>query len=261
MAKFNEKITLRSLLLISYDNESAQKRFKFASRDIIITKLKVKKVTTYSRRKSPTRTIEVQSFSHPNYTPYLKKGKTKGTSQTKQRTITHDYPVSISFYTKGSEEITLDTPVKLRTGKGGSYPKKPKNFDTKMKASAEQVSKAIKGKLKNNNIYVSFSDYVARRYHINGDFYWRQAYNRADEHCLFGRYYPPSKEKSPVKSKKTSKSKNAVNTQSKKKKSKEKPLPKIFLTKHEIAVIDVLFRKGILKDSGYEEHFTIRGNR
>ena len=220
--EFNENITLRSLLAMTRNDNQYKTRFDNAKRDckIFASDLVIKKVSAYSRFNIPRETFEIISMSYPNYPPYVKK---KGD---KQKDIKHSYPVSMSFFMpKGSpQRVSLNSPVKLRTGKGGKVPTRTKRMD-----------KLIQSEENPNRKYACWSDYVAKEFEINLDFYYRNSELRAKRNCLFGKNY--ATKSTNLLKKKPSKS----NRDDKKKKRSRKML---FLTKHEIAVIDYLIRAG-----------------
>lgn len=207
MSKHNPDITLRKLFLMTYDHPEYKNRIEFAERDCIIKSIKIKKVTTHSKYRTPTHSLEITSTSFPNYAPYLKKGKTK------QRTTRHTYPITMSFFfpKKSDQTITMDTPVQLRTGKGGSWPNE---------RTLKNLNKRIKSKDKPRGKYIDLNDAVAQKYHINGDFYWRQSYIRSSLNCLPGRNYAPASSTT-----------------------------KLFLTKHEIAVLYAMAKQGVIENT------------
>jgi len=219
--QFNDKITLRVLLGMTYHDKEYSTRFFNAERDckVFAKDLIIKEVSSYSRYNVPIKTYEVISKSYPNYPPYTKKlGET-------QNKIQHSYPVMMSFFLpKGSpQRVSLNSPVKIRTGRGGKVPTRTKRLD-----------KLIKSKDNPNGKYISWSDYVAQEYEINLDFYYRNSLLRSTRKCLFGKNYA-TKEISKNKPKKKSNRDEAV---------KKRQRRKLFLTKHEIAVITHLLNIG-----------------
>lgn len=183
--EFNPDVTIRGLLEATWTlarsgktkaGNKRESRFENAERDCIIKSISVKKIVVYSKKGIPVYSLEVSSTSEPKYKEYLDKGR-------RTKKVLHTYPVKFSFYfpgAKGDQPLTLDTPVKIRTGKGGKWPK----ITPKMKKSIRS-EKNPRGK------YLSVNDLIAQEYGINGDFYWRISAIRSKLGFLFGVNYAP----------------------------------------------------------------------
>lgn len=157
--KNSEGWTLRRLIQNTYFHMN--NRFDYRDRDVLRS-IKVKKVSVYDgKNPGEARTkYVIQSFSYPQYRPYIKKvGQV-------QRNYKHEYDVTIQL-----EELSLDTDkFKIRTGSDMKW-----DFSSKGKSKKDSRGRIIEG----SNI----------KRGINGDFFFRLSYIRHEAGILFGRNF------------------------------------------------------------------------
>jgi hypothetical protein len=103
-------LTVRNLIYFTYSYFRSV--IDNADRDFIQL-IQIKEVTVYDGKapgKARTKFI-IQSRSTPQYYPYYRPKDSRGRAHATQRTIRHNYDVTISM-----DKLTVDSPIKFRTG-------------------------------------------------------------------------------------------------------------------------------------------------
>lgn len=154
--------TIRTLLLTTYQYK--RNRLEYMKRDVLST-IQIQRVSVYDgKQPGQARTkYVVRSFSYPQYAPYFTKTDSRGRPRTKQRTYKHQYDVTIQL-----DKLSIDVPVKLRTGAAKAWDFGPRG-------------KATKGA----NGRITEGTNVLRG--LNGDFFFRLSNLYAEKGVLFGR--------------------------------------------------------------------------
>ena len=198
----SQGITLRYLLNNTFVH--MRSRYDYAERDVL-KRIIIKKVSVYDGKnigEARTR-FDIISSSYPQYYPYYTKKDSRGRPRTKQRTYKHPYDVIIQM-----EELSLDCDaIKLRTGADAKW----------------DFTNAGKGYWMGKGRNKHWIEGTNVKRGINGDFFFRCSYLRAQAGILFGRNFaewPPRK---------------------------TNPKMILFLTKHELNAIRILVNKGLIQ--------------
>jgi len=222
----NGTFTIKEVLQIT--NTKYRSRFRYAKRDKIYSTVKIQKIKVFDpdRDTAPLIKYQVSTTSKPHYKPYRYKqesGKHKG--RTRQRRILHTYDIVFEITRLSINEKNWV----IRLGSGKTWKKPPQKkvktiySETRKKWSKEQIEKHKRKK----NLYLDIGDYNSRERGINADFLFRCSYVYKKNGHLFGRQYgkyaniPPSKT-----------NKQQI----------------MFFPKHLIVFIELLMKKGILKN-------------
>lgn len=208
MVEFKENTpTISQIYQYTYSNPKLRNRFEYMKRDVLPTKFKIEKRTTYKRNKenlqlTPSERIFVFSQSAPQYRPYSSV-KTKGAKR--QLKIRHDYDIILCI--QPTEDGTYSFWRSKMIWRCGSFKKVPKNIpQNKVKTIHADTKKRIERKyakllpkekkiamnkefekIRRNSPYLNDGDYLAQEYHIMLDFYYRDAYIMSKFNCLYGR--------------------------------------------------------------------------
>jgi len=156
--------TLRKLIQNTYHH--MRNRYTYKERDVL-KRVTVKKILVYGNKplgKART-TFRIETSSYPQYSPYFTRRDSRGRLRQRQRTYKHQYDVVISL-----DKLSLDVPVKIRTGADKKW-----DFGPSGKTTKDSRGRIIEG----TNI----------KRGINGDHFFRLSYIRKQENLLFGRNY------------------------------------------------------------------------
>ena len=211
-------------------------RFDNARRDVV-KKLVIKEVKHFETKRlaEPLIRYRIESKSWPNYKPYLRKGKKF------QRRVPHRYDVILQL-----DELSINTSAwKGRLGSGRKWnPRPPQNKiksiyrETRKKWEKQSLKKGktkkaqkqwLKEKIekhKKSAMYLDVGDFNSRINGINADFVFRFAYAWSSHNHLYGQTYGYR-----VPANKT----NRLNI--------------VAFPKHMINIIELLMRRGILKNN------------
>ena len=153
--------SLRKLIQATY--HFFPNRFDNKERDVLHS-IRIQKISVYDGKEpGEARTkFVVQSSSFPQYYPYFTRHDSRGRLRTCQRTYRHQYDVTIQL-----ERLSIDTPVKLRTGADRRW-----DFTPQARAHKDRAGRIIESKNVKNG--------------INGDFFFRLEWIYAHEGILFG---------------------------------------------------------------------------
>jgi hypothetical protein len=192
--------SLRKLLQITY--QFKKNRFEYSERDVL-SRIEILKVHVYDGKQpgEARTTYRIRSSSYPQYYPYKTKTDSRGRPTTRQRKYKHQYEVILQL-----DKLSLDVPVKMRTGAA-------RMWDFKAK---EVITRNRQGRI------VSIRESKNTLNGINGDFFMRLEWVYAQEGILYGRCFangPPLK---------------------------TNPQQVPFLDKHAIRVVTALMERGIL---------------
>jgi len=229
--------SLKQIFLYTWSNLRLRNRFEFSKRDIIQTKIKIinKQVYRPTKQKAgsaPDELLQIQSFSYPQYKPYLNV-KTKGAK--KQRSIQHQYDVTIALQKDSNGNYSYNSKIKWRIG---SYKKwvtdvpqskvKTVLSKTREKLKKKYVNKYKEylleiSKIRKRGQYLDIGDYNSQVNGINGDNYFRNQFLQKKFDCLYGPLWQTTPNK------------------------KEKDIQYPFACKHMISIIFFLLRKGVIQ--------------
>lgn len=240
----NGKFTLKECLQLTYESKQFNNRFDFKDRDTLKSII-IKKVNNlkFDRPKEPTVTYIIESSSYPTYRPYYTVRDKRGKLRKYQRTTKHTYEVVLNM-----DRLTLNTKCwRARVGSNAVWEKNPPKHLIKSISSEERkkiysrVESNNKGKTKKyiqekymeeiskrqkSGLYLDTGDYNASVKKINGDFYWRLMYTYQVNGHLYG-----------------------INSTNGLPSYKSNPNQICFVPKHLIRVIEILLKRGILKDN------------
>lgn len=217
-------------------------RFDYSLRDCLPTKFTITDRTVYAKNKegkysSPNELITCQSYSYPQYPPYI---YVKGKKSNKQRKIRHQYKIFIAIQPTADNKYSFyDSKIIWRVGSYSKWNFHPsqsmvktvysdtrqrivKKAEKKFKTTQEQ-QKYIKEeiqKIKNKGKYLDVGDYNSQEKGLNGDNFFRSQPIQYKFNCLYG---PCANKDIPQ---------NIL-------------MP--FFCKHMICSLSVLLRKGIIK--------------
>lgn len=236
--KFNTP-TIAQVYAYTYKNPHTYTRFFNEERDILKTRIKIIKRTVYKKNKegkftTPEERLYVASVSAPQYPPY---NKVKSKGALKQRKIKHTYE---SVYLIQNTPNGYDFFRSQIIWRNGSFKKVPKTIpqskvkqihdDTREKLARKyakypkkQQSELIKrqiSRIQKTARYISDSDYIAQVYGIMLDAYFRDYPLQVANSCLYGRCYFFKK---------------------------PRDIKFCFFTKHDLGIIHMLLKRGILK--------------
>ena len=223
--------TLRQLLNLTKQHEQFRNRFDNRDRDVI-KRITIKEVRelSYSKPGAPTIKYVIETYSYPQYPPYSGLIDVRRGRQT-QRRIRHEYDTVLEL-----DRLSIDTiHWKMRLGSGRKWVRRPPQSQVKQiyRETMRKWRRQFKGKKLREKIqkhkksakYLDVGDYNSQVLGINGDFTFRCAWAYYVHGHLFGRQYYgniPSRITNP----------HAV----------------MFATKHTINILEVLMRRGILKE-------------
>lgn len=153
------KWTLKKILQNTYMHE--RNRFQYKIRDYVKV-IRIEKVSVYDMKNpGEARTkFVIRTSSFPQYWPYFTKRDRRGRIRSYQRTIHHEYQVTLQL-----EKLSINVPFKMRVGSEAIW---------NPNSSAKKVSGMV----------VESQNYMKG---INGDFLFRCEYVWAQEGILFGR--------------------------------------------------------------------------
>jgi hypothetical protein len=162
--QWNKDYSLRRLLVNTYAHAEVSNRFDNKDRDVL-KGIRIEKRTVHegtSAARSYTVFI-VRSMSYPQYGPYITKAQLA--LGHKQRRYKHQYEVTLSL-----ERLSIDSPVKLRTGAIRGWDFSPAARTKKMPNGTLRESKNVMNG-------------------VNGDFFFRIEWLYAQAGILFGRNF------------------------------------------------------------------------
>lgn len=186
--------SLYTVIMYTYTNNVVKSRFYNMNRDVIRTRVLIKKVVTLSkdRLNQPTIKYEIFSSSYPQYKPYnvhkIQQAKKLNTDVRKQKKYKHTYPIVLEL-----EDLRISAQYKIRTGSQKKWDDKPsqshiksvynstkekwikKCTDRKTKKVNKKELKELIENHKKSAKYLDKSDYNSRVNAIMGDFYFREA--------------------------------------------------------------------------------------
>lgn len=244
MIEFTNKTpTIADVYRYTYLNPHTYNRFEYAKRDIVKTRIHLERRITYRKNKEgrysvPSERLLIKSYSYPQYRPYL---SIKTKKAKKQRTIRHEYDVIMCIQPYGEENEYLYQYSKIiwRVGSFKKWQKPPQSkIKSVYKETREKLEKkydklpqkekkrAIKeqiDKIKSRGEYLDVGDFCSRSLGICGDDYWRSFPNQVKHDALYGRAYNLD----------CSKGIKGINY--------------CYFSKHAIALVNFLLRKGIIK--------------
>lgn len=190
--RFTDKaLTLRKIWEDTYQYKKS--RFNNKKRDVI-KKVYVDTITslTLDRLNIPSQKFRITSYSYPQYYPY---NKVKGKRSKNQRTIRHEYDVTLEL-----EELSLDSRFYWRVGSQRKWPNRKTIPQSKIKTIRRETMTKWKNKYPDKKRrdkiikrhrkkapFVNEGDYISRMYGLNGDFYFRIQYNLNKRGMLFGK--------------------------------------------------------------------------
>jgi hypothetical protein len=229
--------TIRDIWLYTYKRKET--RFYNMDRDILPSRILVTNKLVYKKNKegkysTPDEKLSIVSYSAPQYGEYL-----RGKRGVRQMKVKHNYDVTFSLQKDPLGEYSLDSKILFRVGSYRKWNPDPpqskiktiktktrialkKKFTNKSgKLDRDKYSKALE-LIRKRGKYLSTGDYNSQALGLNGDFYFRQMPLLYAQGCLFG----------PL-------------TQREFNKDEKDTYP--FFGKHELGVIMVLLKKGVLK--------------
>ena len=239
----NGNFSLKDVLQLTFQSEF-KNRYEYKERDVLKS-ISIQSIKTLKpdRPNEPTVTYRIISSSYPQYYPYFTKTDSRGRHHTYQRKFKHEYEVVLSM-----DRLSINTKAwKIRLGSLAKWEENPpanmlksvsladrdsikKNLERKYKDKTksfinEEYKKEIE-KRKNQGKYLNVGDYNIEVKKINPDFYFRcmVVYDR-NNHLY---------------NKDTTNHALPVVTN---------PSNIMFFPKHVINLLDVLMKKGILKDN------------
>lgn len=232
--------TIAEVYNYTYASPKVRNRFSNEERDIVPSKVKIEKRTVYKKNKegkftSPEERLYVSSESTPQYYPYT---KVKNKKYKRQMKIRHQYDCIMCIQPNSDGRYDyFQSKIIWRVGSFKKWPKSvPQNKvaqihkDTReklerkysklpSKKKAESIKNDIE-KIRKRAKYLCDGDYIAQEYGICGDDYWRSFPLQNAFSCLYGKCYHTDIPDGLV-------------------------YP--FLSKHALACVDMLLRKGIIK--------------
>lgn len=218
----NNKYSLRDLMLLTYESSEFSNRYKYAERDCIKSIVIEQRIKLKTDRLNQVETkFRIKSFSYPQYGNYLKLVNKKRGYKT-QRTVRHQYDVIIEL-----DRLSINTKVfKLRVG-SQKYPQKaPQHLIDSI--YRENLKKWSKDKIfqhrKIKHSYVNSGDWESSVLGINQDWLYRSEFVMSKLNLLYG----------------------VCRAQTAPVETNSSMLP--FLNKHILNVLQVLLKRGILKN-------------
>lgn len=192
------KLTIGQIL--QYTNQAFHSRFDNYKRDILTSKIKIIKKTSYVKDRQGIfeEKLEIISVSAPQYMPYIK--HTKG----KQRKYQHQYNIVIQIAKDDNDEYSLNSKIRWRVGSFKQVPRsipqskvKTIHGDTRQKIMkkyekekdetkrASLIKKELQAVRKKGK-YLCDGDFIAQELGINLDNYYRNFYVQKQFGCLYG---------------------------------------------------------------------------
>ena len=235
MIEFN-KCVLSIRQILQYTYKYFNNRFDYYKRDILKTKITIKKVKQYKRNKegktsTPSEMLFISTKSAPQYKPYTNHLKSDNGKQMKYK---HEYNHMIAIQPNEYNNYTLDSKIIWRTGSMKKWESDADKIGqselqcftprTKENIKKKKLSKTEIEKLKkrySKNKYVSVGDFNAQERGIFGDDYYHNYTVQQKFCCLYGKNW----EETEIKDR----------------------LP--FFNKHILAVIIALVKKGVILTS------------
>jgi len=187
-------LSLYDVIQFTYRSEVVRSRFYNMDRDVIRTRVIIKKINKLSvdHLNQPTVKYEIFSSSYPQYKPYnlhkLREAKRKVTEVHKQRKYKHTYSFVLEL-----EELKISSFYRTRTGSQLKWVDRPPQRDIKTiykdtrekiikrhtdrktkKIDKAEVKKDIEI-LKKHAKYLDVGDWNSQVKGIMGDFYYREA--------------------------------------------------------------------------------------
>ena len=198
--------TIYETVQYTYRNPAVKSRFYNMKRDVLRSRVTIKKVVNLSvdRLNQPAISYEIISRSYPQYPPYnthkVKQAKKRSTDVKKQRTTKHEYDIKLEL-----EYLATSSRYKLRVGSQKKWNPKPsqKHIKTiyretmeqwKKKCTDRKTNKLDKEKLnkmiekhKQSAKYLDVGDYNSQKLGLMGDCYFRLHPILAKYKILYGK--------------------------------------------------------------------------
>jgi len=227
--------TLWKIWFYTWQSDIVSNRWEYMERDIAISKITLTDTLVYikDRPSQPDKKLTIQSFSYPQYKPYI---NVKGKKSNKQRKIRHQYDLIFVLQKDNKGEYSFQSKIRWHVGSFKKWKKAPQNQIKSVRRETRERLKRKYGqtkryteeveKIRKKGKYLDNGDYNSRVEGLNGDFYFTGNPLCYTQNCSFG----------PVINKE-------LNTR--------KPFNEIkfpFFGKHELAVLLYLFKKGIIKN-------------
>jgi hypothetical protein len=217
--------SIKELMQLTYESSEFNNRYDYALRDclksIVIeqrTSLKVDRLNQVSIK------FRIKSFSYPQYHPYLVNNKDKrGRTIKWQRSVKHQYNIVLEL-----NRLSINTKVfKMRVGSQAYPAKAPQNLIQSIYRENLKVwsKEKIKRHREIKKPYLNSGDWESSVLGINQDWLYRSEWIFSKLNLLYGVCRPQT---APVE-------------------THSSMLP--FLNKHILNLLQVLMRKGILKDN------------
>lgn len=237
----NRTPTIAQVYNYTYRNKSTWTRFFNEERDILKTRIKITKRIVYHRNKenmqmTPYERLVIQSFSYPQYEPYL---SVKSKNAIRQRKIRHQYDITLVMgVDKDGFYNFWTSPIRWHVGSFKKWENKPPQ--SKIKSIYVETRQKLERKyskyptakrnelirrdiehIKKRATYLDVGDFNSRVKGLNGDFYFRVAPLQLKCDASYGKVY-------------------------------ERELPRdvgnfVFFDKHMLGLIHYCLRRGIIK--------------
>ena len=241
MIEFKENTpTIAQVYQYTYLNRHTFTRFFNEERDVLKTRIRVERRITYRKNKEgkftvPYERLLIKSYSYPQYKPYI---LVKSKNAKKQRTIRHEYDVIMCIQPYGDKNLYdfWNSKIIWRVGSFKKWKNPPQSqIKSIYRETREKLERKYR-KLPNNKKeemikkyitqhkkrakYLDVGDWNSRINEICGDDYFRSYPLQVRQNALYGKAYfldcP-------------------------------KDISSCFFSKHALAVIHLLLRRGIIK--------------
>jgi len=192
--------TIRQIWVYTWRIEQLRRRFDYMKRDILPSRIRLTERLTYSkdRPSNPDKKLIIQSFSAPQYYPYH---KVKSKNAKRQRTVKHQYDITMSIQLDKNERFTFDSRIKWRVGGFKKWVSKPdqkliqsvyretrEKLNSKYGEGSSKVIEEIK-KIRKKGRYLNVGDYNARANGLNGEFFFTLSPLLYIYNCSYGRLW------------------------------------------------------------------------